>query len=204
MADAKDDAKNTLTADEQKAQIDTLKKENAALLQETLSKKEQLKKLETDKQTQEAAVLKEQNKYKELYEGAQAKAKRADELEPILTSMLETEVAAIPEDKRDLVPAFEKPELKLQWIRNAQTKGFFGKAADSGAEGDKGGKKDDKGDKAKPPGSIQSKTGGKEQSPEFLSFAPTDPRLAKLTIPEYQQWKAHNRRSPVGVVGWGG
>ena len=195
---------NTPTAEQLAAQVEALKKENSTLLQETLSKKEQLKALETQKQEQEAAVLKEQNKYKELYEGALAKAKRADELEPVLNQILESEIALVPEDKRDLIPSFEKPEQKLSWLNNAKTKGLFGTAKDSGSttEGDKGKGKDDK--SKNPPGSVQSKTGGNSQSPEFLSFAPNDPRLAKLSTAEYVQWKQHNRKPASGVVGWGG
>ena len=192
----------TPSAEQLAAQVEALKKENSTLLQETLSKKEQLKQLETQKATQEADVLKEQNKYKELYEGSLAKAKRADELEPVLNQILETEIALVPEDKRDLIPSFEKPEQKLSWLNNAKTKGLFGKAADSGsAEGETKGKKEEK--KA-PVGSVQSKTGGNGQAPEFLSYTNADPRMAKLTTAEYVQWRAHNRKPVSGVAGWGG
>ena len=208
MAEAKGNEGNAPTAEQLAAQVESLKKENAGLLQETLSKKEQLKALEQKKADEESAALKEQNKYKELYEGSLAKAKRADELEPILTTMLDSEIAEVPEDKRDLVPNFDKPEQKLLWLRNAKTKGIFASpAAGEGGQGGegKGGKGEGNGKgKKNPPGSVQSKSGGNEQTPEFLSYTKDDPRLRGLSNEQYVQWKAHNRKPAAGVVGWGG
>lgn len=187
MAEAKVEEPKTPEADVTKARIAELEKENSNLLKETLAKKELIRDLETKKQTEEQERLKEQNKYKELYESTIPKSKRLEELEPVFTTLLESEIAEIPEDKRDLIPNFDKPEQKLLWVRNAKSKGLFGTQKET----------------VKIPGTVQSKVNTDATSPEFLSWAASDNRLTTLSMPDFQKWKQHNQKTPAGVRGWG-
>lgn len=50
---------------------------------------------------------------------------RATQLEAALTAMLETRVASLPEDKRDLIPEGLSVDQKLVWIERAAAKGIF-------------------------------------------------------------------------------
>lgn len=187
--------------DPQKLRIAQLETENAALLKETVAKKEQIRDLETKKKAEEEEQLKSQQKYKELYEGSLPKAKRAEELEPVVADLINIEIADIPEEKRELIPNFEKPEQKLLWIRKAKSQGLFTPVADP--KGEKGGK-GKLGPDGKPlPATVQSKVNTDGTTPEFLTWSPNDPRLASLSIPDFRQWQAHNRPQKTGVVGWG-
>lgn len=179
--------KGNFDAEAAKARIAELEKENSGLLKETLSKKELIKNLETQKQTEEQERLKEQNKYKELYESNVSKVKRVEEVEPVLNQILETEIGEIPEDKRDLIPNFEKPEQKLLWVRNAKSKGLFSVGKETKA----------------PASTVQSKVNTDGTLPEYLGWANTDERLKTLSIAEFQKWRQHNQKAPAGVRGWG-
>lgn len=191
MADQPQNEKpnDSTNSDPQKVRIEALEKENASLLKETLSKKEHIRELETKKQAEEAERLKEQNKFKELYEGTIPKAKRAEEIEPVINSLLELEVADVPEDKRELIPQFEKPEQKLLWVRNAKAKGLFA-VPDQSTQN--------------PASTVQSKVKTEGTLPDFVSWPSNDPRLSKLTTDQYRIWKAHNTKTVTGIRGWGG
>lgn len=189
MAEAKAEETKQVTqeVDATKTRIAQLEQENASLLKETLAKKELIRDLETKKQAEEQERLKEQNKYKELYEGTLPKSKRLEELEPVFTTLLEAEIGDIPEDKRDLIPNFDKPEQKLLWVRNAKSKGLFGSQKQE----------------VKLPGTVQSKVNTDQTLPEFLSWSANDNRLTTLSISDFQKWKQHNQKTSSGVRGWG-
>jgi len=175
-----------------------LESQNKALLKEAMEKKEHIRKLEETKAAEGEKLLKEQNKFKELYEGATPKLERLSKLEPILNTMLETEVNEIPEASRDLIPQFSTVEEKLAWVRNAKSKGLF----QAQAIDPKTGKPVVP---AKTPAaSVQSKTQTNETAQEFLSYSANDPRLNKLSLSDYQLWKQHNQKARPGVSGWGG
>lgn len=196
MADEKTAEKKAEPTEAEK-KIADLENQNKLLVKEAMEKKEQIRKLEDNKKAEEEKHLKEQNKFKELYEVAVPKLERLNKLEPILNQMLDTEVSEVPEEKRDLIPQFPTIEEKLLWVRNAKAKGLFTPAAPGkGAEGDKG--------KKAPASSVQSKTQTEDSSAEFLSIPANDPRLQKLSLAEYQQWKAHNQAPKSGIRGWGG
>jgi len=186
--EAKVEAESKETVDLNKQRIEALEKENAALLKETIAKKEQIRDLEAKKTVEEQERLKEQNKWKELYEGILPKAKRLEELEPVLTTLLEQEIADIPEDKRELIPNFDKPEQRLSWVKNAKIKGLF-KTTEQG--------------KTQPASTVQSKVQTDGTLPDYVSWASNDPRLTKLTLQEFQIWKRHNQKSAQGIKGWG-
>lgn len=177
-----------------KQKVEQLERENASLLKETLAKKQQIKELEEKKTQEEQERLKEQNRYKELYEAGQPQVKRLGEIEPVLNQILETEIAGVPEDKRELIPQFEKPEQKLLWVRQAKDKGLFtpnmdGSRASTGADGK--------------PVTVGSKVNTDKNLPDFVNWSSTDPRLMKLTTQEFQVWKRHSQRTVTGIKGWG-
>ncbi len=175
-----------------------LETQNKALVKEAMEKKEHIRKLEDSRKAEEDKHLKDQNKYKELYEGASPTLERFKKLEPMLNTMLETEVAEIPEATRDLIPQFSTVEEKLLWVRNAKTKGLF---AAPPAIDPKTGKPVVP--VKTPASSVQSKTQTSETAQEFLSYPANDPRLTQLSLNDYRLWKQHNQKG-VGVKGWGG
>jgi hypothetical protein len=79
-----------------------------------------------ERQAQEAseAIAREQGKWQELYEKAQPRAKQADEYEAFLTELLESELKAIPERLRGLVPDMA-PLAKLRWVQQAKAAGIL-------------------------------------------------------------------------------
>lgn len=80
----------------------------------------------------------EQGKFEELYRSVESELNgvkdkattyesRVSELETLINTMVEAEVAAIGEDFADLIPSGLSPEAKLEWINKAKAKGLFGK-----------------------------------------------------------------------------
>lgn len=181
-------AKTFATLEEATAAFNKSEKEKRELLHETMDRKEKLRKLETEKEEADLAKQKEQGQFKEVVAKLEPKAKRLEQLEPVLAKLLELEIADVPEDKRDLVPNFENVEQKIEWIKNAKVKGLFGQPAA----------------KPKPPKSEDGKPPVDGTTPEFVSYGGNDPRLLKLTPAEYEVWKKHNRAPKSTVVGWGG
>jgi len=166
--------------------VKALEQEKAELLKETMSRKEKLREYEDKMKQTEEAKLKEQGHYKELLEKVSPQAEKFEKWQPRVEKMLELELAEVPEDKRDLVPGFQDSFEKLEWVKNAKSKGLFGSPQPK-----------------KPANSIQSK--GSESPgnlPDFVTWSSDDDRLAKLTPNEYQIWKGHNRRGSDRVVGW--
>lgn len=190
MADANETKKAEVQSDDMQKRIADLENQNKTLLKEAMEKKDQIRQLEETRKAEEEKALKEQNKFRELYESAQPKLERLNKLEPTLNSMLELEVNDVPEDKRDLIPAFSQVEDKILWIRNAKSKGLFSAQKEP--------------EKKSAAASVQSKTNSSATSQEFLTWQSSDPRLTQLTISEYQLWKQHNRREKSGIKGWGG
>lgn len=170
--------------------VSDLENQNKLLVKEAMEKKDQIRQLEETRRAEEEKSLKEQNKYKELYEGSLPKLERLNKLEPTLNQMLDTEIAEVPEDKRELIPAFSQVEDKLLWIRQAKSKGLFIPAK---AE-----------EKKAPANSVQSKISTGQTAQEFLSWSANDPRLTSLSVNEYKLWKAQNHKSASGMKGWGG
>lgn len=156
---------------------------------ESIKRKEKLRAIEQEKADREAAALKEKGEFKTLVEQLEPKAKRADELEKALKGYLDLELADIPEEKRTLIPA-GPVETQLTWLKNAKAQGLFGEP------------------KKAPENSDQGKKGGDKNTPEFLSWAPSDPRLTTLSVEDYTRWKKHNGRdgsasTSAAPAGWG-
>jgi hypothetical protein len=92
---------------------------------------DELKKMKsaTTKAAQEAEAkrlhdLADQQKYQELVAELQPQAERAGRLEGVIKALLDAKLAAIPEDKRDLLPD-GAPEDQLAWLAKAEAKGLF-------------------------------------------------------------------------------
>src|SRR5699024_2610846 len=84
---------------------------------------------ELDKQKQQGEFEKLYNKATEdlqIYKGDYEKtSSRIEELEGIITSMLNSKLESIPEEFHDLIPENLSPEAKLDWISKADAKGLF-------------------------------------------------------------------------------
>lgn len=97
--------------------------------------KSKLQKREEEEKAKTEKALKEQGKYKELYEATLSekdtftkeleavKAER-EELAAALDGYLNTELQAIPDNFRNLIPEGNAAK-KLAWIANAKTEGLF-------------------------------------------------------------------------------
>ena len=55
------------------------------------------------------------------------KADKVDKYEAVIGALLESELATVPEDMRDIVPSTLAPEDRLDWLRQAKAKGLFSK-----------------------------------------------------------------------------
>ncbi len=52
-------------------------------------------------------------------------AAKTARMETVVSALLEQELAGVPEDMRDVVPASLAPEDRLDWLRQAKAKGLF-------------------------------------------------------------------------------
>lgn len=97
---------------------------------------EQLDKLLKDQEDAELEKKKQQGEFENLYNKAtedletykgnyEKSTTRVEQLEGIITSMLNTKLESIPEEFRDLIPENLSPEQKLDWITKADSKGLF-------------------------------------------------------------------------------
>lgn len=174
------------------AQSESIAKLEASLKEttkESIERKEKIRAAEKEKADAEQKRLAEEGKFKELVDTLKPKAERADALELALKGYFDLEVADVPEEKRTLIPQ-GSVETQLTWLKNAKAQGIFGAP------------------KTPPAGSDQGKKGD-GNTPEFLSYAPTDKRLETLSVEDYSRWKKHNGRdgsrgSSTQPVGWGG
>lgn len=84
------------------------------------------------RETQDAAARKAaddaaraQGEWQKLAEQYEPKAKRADALEAFIAALLEDELNSVPEKMKGLVPAFDEPLRKLEWVRSAKAAGVL-------------------------------------------------------------------------------
>lgn len=94
----------------------------------------QLNKLMEEKQNQELEEQKKRGEFEKLYENtkkeleaAKSFKERAEQLEGVISEMVEAKLAEIPEELHDIIPDGMTPEQKLSWITKAQAKGLFKK-----------------------------------------------------------------------------
>jgi hypothetical protein len=103
-----------------------------------------------EKQEKELEVKKKKGEFEELYNTAQQEletyktnskqtSERVEQLEGIIQTLVDTELEAVPENFRDLVPENMTPEQKLSWITNAKKKGLFGSTQPNKEEQELGG-----------------------------------------------------------------
>lgn len=98
-----------------------------ALLKERLERAERKHKDAADAAARKAAddAAKAQGEWQKLAEQYEPQAKRAEALEKFIAGMVEAETAAVPEKFKALVPAFDDPLAKLDWLRTARSAGMF-------------------------------------------------------------------------------
>ena len=93
-------------------------------------------KADAERQKAEKKAKEEQGKFEELYKATSDElgkfkdehknaSQRVIQLETVINAMLETRLANVPEDFRDLVPGNLNPEAKLEWLTAAEAKGLF-------------------------------------------------------------------------------
>ena len=93
-------------------------------------------KADAERQKAEKKAKEEQGKFEELYKATNDElskfkddhknaSQRVTQLETVINTMLETRLANVPEDFRNLVPANLNPEAKLEWLTAAEAKGLF-------------------------------------------------------------------------------
>jgi hypothetical protein len=86
---------------------------------------EKLRALEAAEEARKQKKALEEGQFQDVIKQLEPKAKRADELEKVIGEMVATEIEAVPEKFRGLIPELE-PAAKLAWIRRAQREGLFG------------------------------------------------------------------------------
>lgn len=155
---------------------------------ESIARKEKLRAAEKEKEQKEADRLAAEGKFKELVDQYKPKAERADALEAALKVIYDLEVADVPEEKRSLIPA-GPVETQLTWLKQAKAQGIFGEPK-------------------RAPETAEQKKKREENTADFLSWLPTDPRLTTLSAEDYSRWKKHNGRDHgagkgTSPVGWG-
>lgn len=175
-----------MTPAELQAALATANKEKADLLKETMSRKQELKDLNDKLAKQKQDELTEQGKWKELHDGLKPKAERLDAVEATIKEILELEIADVPADKRELIPA-GTPEAQLKWVKTAKAKGLFNAPQEPNPK--------------KPP--VNPKGKGVEGK-EFLTWSVDDPRLKTMSTSEYQEWKAYQQTQQTAspAKGW--
>lgn len=100
------------------------------------SLQEQLDAINADKAQKEKEELEKTNQFKTLYEqqtlefkDTQAKVAALEhkntEYETVITNLVETKLAGIPEEMHDLIPVNLTVSEKLDWISKAEAKGLF-------------------------------------------------------------------------------
>lgn len=100
------------------------------------SLQEQLDAINAEKAQKEKEELEKTNQFKTLYEqqtleyqNAQAQVatleNKATAYENVITNMVETKLAGIPEELHDLIPANLTVAERLDWINKAEAKGLF-------------------------------------------------------------------------------
>lgn len=107
-------------------EINTKYKDVQTKLDELLAEKER-----ADKKAKEQS-----GKFEELYKTTSDElertkrdfkdsAKRVQQLENVINSLLQAKLEGVPEEFRDLIPAHLTPEQKLDWLSAAEKKGLF-------------------------------------------------------------------------------
>ena len=100
--------------------------------------KEQLEIMQAEKQAQEQAELEKTAQFETLYNQtkeelntlkalAESATTKSTEYETLLSSMVDTKLANVPEELHDLIPANLSVIEKLDWINRAEAKGLLSK-----------------------------------------------------------------------------
>lgn len=71
------------------------------------------------------AQMSEQQKLAARIAELEPKAVKVERYETVIGALLESELATVPEEMRDVVPSGLAPEDRLDWLRQAKAKGLF-------------------------------------------------------------------------------
>ncbi|MCW2278731.1 hypothetical protein [Heliophilum fasciatum] len=95
-----------------------------------------LDELLAEKNDQDRKTKEQQGKFEELYkstaddltkhkEQVKTTSNRVQQLEALINGMLEAKLKAVPKEFHDLIPGSMAPEARLEWLTQAESKGFF-------------------------------------------------------------------------------
>ena len=109
-----------------KSRFDEINNRYRALEKEMEALRQSQQEREAEAQQQREKEMAEQNRYKELYEGAQAEIEKLKALQGEVTryregfeSTVQSRLDQIPEDKKHLVPEFDDPIRLSAWLDKA-------------------------------------------------------------------------------------
>jgi ribonucleoside-triphosphate reductase len=106
-------------------------------LDELLAAKNAAEKAEAEKRGEFEKLYQETAKQAEsLKEQATNKDTRVQQLEGVISQLLEQRLSNVPEEMRDLIPSDYSVEQKLAWIATAESKGLFAKKQHTQIGGD--------------------------------------------------------------------
>jgi hypothetical protein len=98
----------------------------------------ELAKIQAEQEAARQAKLAADGNFQEIIAGLEPKAKRVDELEGVVKTLLDAELEKVPEQFRTLIPQGDVVS-RLNWVQQAKASGLFaGRAApntDAGAQG---------------------------------------------------------------------
>ena len=160
--------------------MEYLESQNADLKKETIGRRKYIERIDPELEAlrkQQETQLKEQGKYKDLYEQTIAsnaelkmKADRADAYEQMIKSSNEAKMAQVPDDYKPMVESLASdlsPEKLSMWLDQNMSKFTTPRAPDIGAgEGTGGGQPV----KLTPEEEIAFKAGGFKDKAEYLEY----------------------------------
>ena len=144
-----------------------------------------LAELQKAQEDAEQKRLEDDKKFKELADGLKVKLTETEqraaiipELESAVQGLLDVETEGLTDEQKALIP--EGPVHKrLAWITQAKKAGIF-----AGKEG--------------PAGTFNKKVSPRVASEKwYLDLKADDQKLKDLTMPQYLEWKAFNKRDKV-------
>ncbi|WP_404403815.1 hypothetical protein [Jeotgalibacillus malaysiensis] len=95
------------------------------------SLKDKLEEIENQKATDDLEAKKKAGEYKELYDSLQDEHEplknQVSEYKQFFSDLLESKLATVPDDFKELIPENLSDTAKLKWIENASSKGLFNK-----------------------------------------------------------------------------
>lgn len=118
-------------------EVNTRFKDVQKQLDELLKEKQEREKAEAEKRGEYERLYQETTKQADDFKTkAETTEHRVQQLEGVITQLLDAKLESVPEDFRDLIPSNFTVEQKLEWIANAEKKGLFAKKQQQQIGGD--------------------------------------------------------------------